>query len=63
MSEWIVAVTLLGVAEKDVERFFGREVVVFGFVEVPDFGPASCGVFCHVKSIRDAYFKGKQIVD
>jgi len=37
--------TLLGVAEKDVERLFGREVVVFGFVRVPDFWPASCGVF------------------
>jgi hypothetical protein len=32
---------------------FGRKVVVFGFVEVPDFGPASCGVFCHVKSIAN----------
>lgn len=52
-SARIVAVTLLGVAEKDVERLFGREVVVFGFVEVPDFGPASCGVFCHVKSIAN----------
>lgn len=51
----IVAVTLFGVAEKDVERLFGREVVVFGFVEVPDFGPASCGVFCHVKSIVEMW--------
>jgi hypothetical protein len=42
---------------------FGREVVVFGFVEVPDFGPASCGVFCHVENVSNAYFKGKQIVD
>lgn len=52
VSARIVAVTLLGVAEKDVERLFGSEVV-FGFVEVPDFGPASCGVFCHVESIAD----------
>lgn len=37
----IVAMTLLGIAEKDVERLFGREVVVFGFVRVPDFWPAS----------------------
>jgi hypothetical protein len=41
---------------------FGCEVI-FGFVEVPDFGPASCGVFCHIESIGDAYSKGKQIVD
>lgn len=62
-SARVVAMTLLGVAEKDVERLFGREVVVFGFVEVPDFGPASCGVFCHVENVSNAYFKGKQIVD
>jgi hypothetical protein len=42
---------------------FGREVVVFRFVCVPDFGPASCGVFFHIQSLEDAYFKGKQIVD
>ncbi len=52
--------TLLGVAEKDVERLFGREVVVFGFVEVPDFGPASCGVFCHVESIGKMGLKVKR---
>jgi hypothetical protein len=28
---------------------FGREVVVFRFVCVPDFRPASCGVFFHIK--------------
>jgi hypothetical protein len=55
----IVAVTLFGVAEKDVERLFGSEVV-FGFVEVPDFGPASCGVFCHVKSIGEMVLKVKR---
>jgi hypothetical protein len=58
----IVAVTLFGVAEKDVERLFVGEVV-FRFVRVPDFRPASCGVFCHIKNVSDAYFKGKQIVD
>jgi hypothetical protein len=57
----IVAVTLLGVAEKDVERLFGREVVVFGFVEVPDFGPVVCGVFCHVKSIVEMGLKVKRL--
>ena len=62
-SARVVAMTLLGVAEKDVERLFGREVVVFGFVCVPDFWPASCGVFCHIEILSDAYFKGKQIVD
>ena len=51
VSARIVAVTLFGVAEKDVERLFRREVVVFRFVRVPDFRPASCGVFCHIKSI------------
>ncbi len=59
-SARIVAMTLLGVAEKDVERLFGREVVVFGFVEVPDFGPASCGVFCHVESIGEMGLKVKR---
>ena len=60
-SARIVAVTFFGVAEKDVERLFGREVVVFGFVEVPDFGPASrCGVFCHVKSIVEMVLKVKR---
>jgi hypothetical protein len=54
--------TLFGVAEKDVERLFRCEVV-FRFVRVPDFGPASCGVFFHIQSLGDAYFKGKQIVD
>ena len=62
MSERIVAVTFFGVAEKDVERLLGREVVVFGFVEVPDFGPASrCGVFCHVKSIVEMVLKVKRL--
>ena len=51
MSERIVPVTLFGVAEKDVERLFGSEVVVFRFVCVPDFRPSSCGVFCHVYRI------------
>ncbi len=59
-SARVVAMTLLGVAEKDVERLFGREVVVFGFVEVPDFGPASCGVFCHVESIGKMGLKVKR---
>lgn len=60
-SARVVAMTLLGVAEKDVERLFGREVVVFGFVEVPNFGPASrCGVFFHVKSIGEMGLKVKR---
>ena len=59
----VAVVTFFGVAEKDVKRLFGREVVVFRFVCVPDFGPASCGVFFHIQSLEDAYFKGKQIVD
>jgi hypothetical protein len=62
VSERVVVMTLLGVAEKDVERLFRCEVV-FRFVRVPDFGPASCGVFFHIQSLGDAYFKGKQIVD
>lgn len=48
MSERVVVVTLFGVAEKDVKRLFRCEVV-FRFVRVPDFGPASCGVFFHIK--------------
>jgi hypothetical protein len=61
-SARVVAMTLLGVAEKDVERLFGREVVVFGFVEVPDFGPASrCGVFCHIESIGENGLKVKRL--
>jgi len=59
-SARVVAMTLLGVAEKDVERLFGREVVVFGFVRVPDFWPASCGVFFHVKSIGEMGLKVKR---
>lgn len=55
MSAGIVPVTLLGVAEKDVERLFGSEVVVFRFVCIPDFRPASCGVFCHVESIGEMW--------
>jgi hypothetical protein len=54
----IVAVTLFGVTEKDVKRLFVREVV-FRFVCVPDFGPASCGVFCHIKSIGEMGLKVK----
>ena len=61
-SARVVAMTLLGVAEKDVERLFGREVVVFGFVEVPDFGPASrCGVFCNIESIGENGLKVKRL--
>lgn len=63
MSARIVAVTLLGVAEKYVERFCGCEFVLGRKVKVPFRRPALCGVFCHVESIGDAYSKGKQIVD
>ena len=55
VSARVVTMTLFGVAEKDVERLFGREVVVLGFVEVPDFGPVVCGVFCHVESIVEMW--------
>ena len=48
MSERVVVMTFFGIAEKDVERLFACEVV-FRFVCVPDFGPASCGVFFHIK--------------
>ena len=58
----VVAMTLLGVAEKDVERFFRRYVEVLRLVEVPDFGPASrCGVFFHVKSIGEMGLKVKRL--
>jgi hypothetical protein len=61
-SARVVAMTLLGVAEKDVKRFLWGEVVVFGFVEVPDFGPASrCGVFCHIESIGENGLKVKRL--
>ena len=61
VSARVAVVTLFGVAEKDVERLFGREVVVFRFVCVPDFGPASCGVFFHIQSIGKMGLKVKRL--
>ena len=62
-SARIVAVTLLGVAEKDVERLFRCDPIVLWEIETPFSRPCACGVFCHIESIGYAYSKGKQIVD
>lgn len=52
-SARVVAMTLLGIAKEYVKLLFRCEIEGVRFVEVPDFGPVVCGVFCHVKSIAN----------
>ncbi len=46
-SARIVAVTLLGIAEKNVKCLFRRDPIVLWEVEAPFSRPCACGVFCH----------------